>query len=319
MSLGISHYIRKQYPQATITWVCGEIVATLLRATNAADQLITVNEQRLFKGKILTKILELLKLWHKVFLHKFDVVCIGHADLRYRLLALPVRAKIIRSFRHYPNPIPLPGRYHANEYLRLITGEAKPTITAKLPQLKVTLPNHLLQLLPQNSQPNIALAPGGAKNILRDDQLRRWPIANYVALAQKIIASGYNVILTGGLTDEECKKEFAHLPIVDLIGKTSLLETIALYNNCQIVITHDTGSLHLAKLSTAQIIALFGPTIPSEKVDVTDSRIHVLWEGNKLACCPCYDGKSYATCTNNPCLQKIAIEQVFELVASISK
>lgn len=317
MSLGMSTYIREKYPEAKITWICGKIVAPLIKAANAADELIIVNEQRLFKGNAANKIIELLKIWHQIFLHRFVVLCIGHADFRYRLLALPAIAKTRRNFRHYPNPIPIPGRYHANEYLRLVTENN--SVAAKLPKLALDLPPHLLNLLPQNSQPTVALVPGGAKNILRDDKLRRWACENYVALAQNLLANGINVVLTGGASDEEFKAAFKHLKVSDLIGKSSLLETIAVYQHCQAVVTHDTGALHLAKLTNTHIIALFGPTMPYEKIDITDSKIHLLWEGQKLPCCPCYDGKNYASCNNNLCLQQIKVKTVYELIVHLIK
>ena len=318
MALGMSTYIREKYPEATITWVCGEIVAPLLRATNAADQLITVNEQRIFKGNIIVKITELLKIWRKIFFRKFDMSCVGYADFRYRFLALPAIAKTKRNFRHYPNPFPIPGRYHANEYLRLVTGNSN--IAAKLPKLTLELPASLLALLPQNSQPIVALVPGGAKNILRENIIKRWPIENYVKLAQQLLTQGYNVILTGGISDLELSQQFSHLNIIDFIGKTTLLDVIALCQHCLAIVTHDTGTLHLAKLTNTHIIALFGPTMPFEfgKIDASDLGIHFLWNGHTLPCCPCYDGKNYANCNNNLCMQKIAVNEVLELISMIN-
>lgn len=319
MALGMSTYIREKYPEAAITWICGEIVAPLLKATNAADQLITVNEPRLFAGNLIIKITELLKIWSQIFLHKFDVLCIGHADFRYHLLVLPAIAKIKRNFRHYPHPFPIPGRYHANEYLRLVTGKDCILTPAKLPKLTLDLPTYLFNLLPQNSRPAIALVPGGAKNLLHEDKVRRWSIENYVQLSQKLLAQGYNVIITGGISDLKLSTHFSHLNVINVIGKTTLLELIALYQHCYVIVTHDTGTLHLAKLTNTHIIALFGPTMPFEKIDVSDPNTHFLWNGQTLPCCPCYDGENYANCENNQCLQQIKVEAIYELVTNITK
>lgn len=67
--------------------------------------------------------------------------------------------------------------------------------------------------------------------------------------------------------------------------------------------------MHLAIASGAKVLALFGPTIPSEKVPV-DEKVRVLWGGEHLDCRPCYDGRNYADCDDNQCLKSITVERV---------
>jgi len=159
--------------------------------------------------------------------------------------------------------------------------------------------------------PIVALAPGGAKNILADDALRRWPIESYASLAKKLSALPIQLVLTGGASDEWIRKYFADIPHVDLIGKLDLLQLASLFKECRLLITHDSGPLHLSKLAACPAIGLFGPTMPAEKVGANE-KIKVLWGGERLACRPCYDGKTYAPCKNNLCLASISPEKVFE-------
>jgi heptosyltransferase-2 len=62
--------------------------------------------------------------------------------------------------------------------------------------------------------------------------------------------------------------------------------------------------MHLAFLARTPTIALFGPTRPTERLP-HDVRARMLWGGAHLACRPCYDGRDYAPCPNNVCIQAI--------------
>jgi heptosyltransferase-2 len=162
----------------------------------------------------------------------------------------------------------------------------------------------------------VALAPGGAKNILRDDALRRWPIGHYVRLAELLLKEGKEVLLTGGPSDDWVRESFKDLKARDLVGRTDLTDLVALYGQCQVVVTHDSGPMHLAALAGTPVVGLFGPTRPDEKVP-PDGPIHVLWGGEHLTCRPCYDGKNYADCLNNECMKSIGPERVLQEVQAV--
>lgn len=333
VSLGVSTYIREKHPQATITWVCGKVIAPIIKATNAADELIIVNENNLLKGNFFKKSIELFKIWKRLFLRKFDLVIIGHTDFRYRLLVFPVWTGKTRIFRKTGRCIPIAERYHGDEYLRLFTDvDNFQMLSTRLPKLEISLPSVLQQKISRKSEfkkPIIVLAPGGAKNILRDDSLRRWSIQNYINLAKRLIADDYQIVLIGGKEDDWVSSKFKDLEIIDIIGQTSLLDIVALFSVSNLLITHDSGPMHLAKLTNIPVIALFGPTNPNGRVSrycrnfvLTDKiieNIHFIWGGKNLPCCPCYDGKNYANCANNVCINSITVDEVYIFGVDIIK
>lgn len=103
---------------------------------------------------------------------------------------------------------------------------------------------------------------------------------------------------------------FEAIPHENWVGRLDLLQLVALFKQSSLFITHDSGPLHLAKLVGVSTLALFGPTNPYEKVS-TEENIEVIWGGKHLACRPCYNGKTYASCARNGCLQSLSPEQVF--------
>jgi len=156
---------------------------------------------------------------------------------------------------------------------------------------------------------------------LRDDALRRWPVERYVQLAASLTQRGHEVVLCGGPEDRWASPAFAGLPVTDVIGKLTLVETLALMQSAEVTVLHDTGPLHLAGLTSTGILAVFGPTDPRGRVPRRDNCI-ALWGGESFACRPCYDGRSYAVCSHNGCIQQVtsaaALRHVERLLASAS-
>jgi heptosyltransferase-2 len=321
MALPMIEEVRKSDPNTGITWLCGRTIAPLLHEIGGIDDVIAIDDSRLLSANLFGRFRTLLSIWIRLFGRKFNLVVIGHADWRYRLLTLTLRADIIRTFTRDRGRLwPIPGRHHADEYVRLITGYDGPESVPITPlNISPPLPERLKEKLQATSySSSIAIAPGGAKNVLHEDALRRWPLADYAALADMLIRAGHRVVLTGAPDDAWVRESFDGLPVIDFIGETNLIELIALYHSCDVVVTHDSGPMHLAGLAGTPLVALFGPTNPYEKVP-HDTRTKIIWGGENLACRPCYDGRTYADCRDNQCLKSISPDRIFEAVGNILK
>ena len=100
-----------------------------------------------------------------------------------------------------------------------------------------------------------------------------------------------------------------HLPVTDLIGTLTLPQTLALLDSGTLLVTHDTGPLHLAGITSAAIVALFGPTDPRGRLPQRPGTI-ALWGGESLPCRPCYDGHTFAACPRNDCIRQLTPDLV---------
>jgi heptosyltransferase-2 len=315
MALPMLEAIREEHENARITWVCGNPVAPLLKAFSCIDELIVVDEGKLCGASgLIPAIYELAKVCARLAGRTYDLVVTGHRDSRYQLLSCTVRATIRRSWgRNWP----IPGRYHADEYVRLVTGADGPSTTlTSLPTLRFPLSRNLQAVMNAARTPLLAIAPGGAKNTLRDQPLKRWPVQSYVELATRAVDFGWGVVITGAPSDEWVSAAFRRIPIVDLVGKTDVVDLVAVYNRCDAILTHDSGPMHLAALAGAPLVALFGPTDPAWFAP-RSRHTKVLRSGCALACRPCYDGKSYAQCAETLCMQDIGVELVIEVLKEV--
>ena len=296
-----------------VTWLCGTAVEPLLRFAGVADELVVVDERALWSASKLARVRAVLSVWRRLAGRRFDLIAIGHPDPRYRLLTLFVRARTRRSWdRRGRRPWPLWGRYHGDENVRLVLGGDAATLPRRpYPELRFPFPGHLAHELGDAPEGRVVLVPGSAKNPIRDDALRRWPLEHYVGLAQRLVAEGRQVVLAGSADDAWTREAFSGVGVTDAIGRTSLVELCGLMQGSDLVITHDGGPLHLALLAGTRLIALFGPTSPHEKVAEREGVV-VLWGGVDLACRPCYDGNEYADCPLNVCLHEVSVERVHE-------
>lgn len=318
MALPMIEAVNRIYPEARITWLCGKTVAPLLQQITAINDCIVIDEARLLSGSIPERMKVLLDVWRSLLGRRYDLIVTGHIDPRYRLIGLFARGTARRSFGRLSDRLfPVPGRHHSDEYVRLVTNIDGPdAVQGVLPVLSLAVPEQIGSLLMIGISPIVALAPGGAKNLLNDNPQRRWPLENYVRLAQRLLDNGIQVVVSGSSDDSWVCEHFHNVKVTNLIGMTNLVDLVGLYGHCDVVVTHDSGPLHLAGLAGKPIVALFGPTNPDEKVPRT-SGTKILWGGETLPCRPCYDGKKYTPCSNNVCLKSVSVDAVFKEIVRI--
>jgi ADP-heptose:LPS heptosyltransferase len=94
----------------------------------------------------------------------------------------------------------------------------------------------------------------------------RWPAARFGELARRVTGElRLPVVLTGGPGDTElAAAACAAAPdALDLVGATDLLELAELLRRARVVVSCDTGPMHLAAAVQTPVVALFGPASPS--------------------------------------------------------
>ena len=300
---------RLLYEQGTaIDWVCGRVVEPLLRLYPWIN-VLPVDDAALLSGAKAARLRAVAGVWRMLAGRRYDLVATLYYDPRYKLLTRPVRAQRRLSLsRTDRERLLVPGRHHTDEYARILTGRADAETPERLGPLPP--PNPPPCSLPRvEGRRRAVLVPGGARNLMREDALRRWPVENYVTVARELIARGFEVVLAGGPGDRWASSSFAGLEVQDAIGKLSLVESLALMASVDAVVSHDTGPLHLAGLTAAALVAIFGPTSPHVFAPNRANAV-ALWGGEGFACRPCYDGKNFAPCSNNGCVQQITPEYV---------
>ena len=134
------------------------------------------------------------------------------------------------------------------------------------------------------ARPKIALCPGAEYG-----PSKRWPAAHFAALAKKLIARDIEVMVVGGPKDRELghaiSKDAASPLLHDVTGKTTLLEAVDLLASAQVIVTNDSGLMHIAAALARPLVALYGSSSPVRTPPLT-AQARILH--TDISCRPCY-------------------------------
>jgi heptosyltransferase-1 len=144
---------------------------------------------------------------------------------------------------------------------------------------------------------------------------KHWIEERWAPLAARIQADlGLTPVLLGGPADREAATRIADAadtPLVDLAGRTSLIEAAALIERASLLIGVDTGLGHMGIAFGTPSLLLFGSTCPY--LDTTRANARVLY--HKLDCSPC---KRRPTCGwAFTCMHLITIDEVLDAARGV--
>ena len=133
------------------------------------------------------------------------------------------------------------------------------------------------------SKPMVAFCPGAEYG-----PAKRWPARYFAELAKKLAAQGRAVWLFGSVGDREIGEEIARLSggaAINLCGRTDLSSAIDLLSLAEVVVSNDSGLMHVAAAVGRPVVALYGSSSPEHTPPL--SRIsRVVRTG--IDCSPCY-------------------------------
>jgi ADP-heptose:LPS heptosyltransferase len=220
---------------------------------------------------------------------------------RTRLLRVPV------EYSH--------ANYESESFLNLVApllGDTKcmpaePFLT--IPQAAAQTADNLLAPL---AGPFVALFPGASI------PERRWPLDKFSDLARQLQGQGLTVIVLGG----DSERAFGEVVLkstrgLNLAGATTLAETAAIIKRSILLVSGDSGVLHLAVGLGVPTVSLFGPGRALKWAPRGER--HVVLNKN-LPCSPCTTFGYTPTChKNGRCISEITVDEVFEAVLGLLK
>jgi lipopolysaccharide heptosyltransferase II len=200
--------------------------------------------------------------------------------------------------------------YEAHSFFNLIapiTGQLPVDFDKPFLTVSPESTNRIRSLLqPLANKKIVVLFPGGS---IRE---RRWGRDRFHQTAQALIERGYGVVVIGGKGDlragEVIAGDFHH--IVDLCGKLSLVEAAAVLQEASLLITGDSGIMHIGYGLGIKTLSLFGPGI--EKKWAPRGNHHIVIN-KSLDCSPCTKFGYTPKCTKNAeCMKRITVDEVVQ-------
>jgi len=158
-------------------------------------------------------------------------------------------------------------------------------------------------LAPLEGRAPVALAPGAAYG-----PAKRWPVDRFEALTRLLIDAGWPVIVTGGETERALGGRLARVGAHDFTGRTGLLEAVALLARARVLVTNDSGALHLGRAAGTPVVALFGSTSPRWTGPEPEEGVILTRD---LSCSPCFRRDCPLSGDDRlRCLRDIGVEEV---------
>lgn len=315
----ILRLLRQHCPRARIDFLVKAGYADLLRAHPCVDRLILYDEDQPWWQTLQT-----------LRQTRYDIVLDLHRTLRSRLVYFGLsaahklaynkrwgrRALLVRlGWNTLRAMTPVPELYAAP--LRRLG------ITAPVPALEMTLTpesrgvarEYLRQVFPVGLRsPVLAVAPGARW------ATKRWPVERFASVAEALAASrGAAVVILGGQEDRQLAQELRHrlrMPVLDSTGQLSLMQTAALLQRCRLLLSNDSGLMHMATALQVPVVAVFGPTVQEFGFYPFRARARVV--SAALACRPC-STKGSACCPrgHHQCMQQVTSTQVLAVAQSM--
>ena len=148
-------------------------------------------------------------------------------------------------------------------------------------------------------------------------QSKRWPIPYWATLIDRLSREHVAQVVFSGAPDD--------LPLIEsvtgrmreqaanLAGKTTLPQLAALMQRADLLITGDSGPMHIAAAVGTPLIAIHGPTDPALSGPVSP---YATILRSDIWCSPCYQAKDSADCRfyTTQCMKNVTPNQVFDVV-----
>ncbi len=225
------------------------------------------------------------------------------------------------SLPKVPGPQIPPSAHQIHEYLHLTTAlganpePAAPELRLAPEEMESAVKKFGLQKI---DGPIFGLNPGAEYG-----PAKRWPVEKFIAAAQAIQKrTNCTWLLFGGKSDaaitHQIESAFPGPQSVtfDLAGKTSLRELMALLKTCRVLLTNDTGPMHVAAALGIPVVVPFGSTSPElTGPGLPGDARHRLLQSD-APCAPCF----LRECPIDfRCMNGITVERVVEAVLQTTK
>lgn len=323
--------IRAHYPNAHITWLVETAAADLVIGHRALDRVIVSRRKRWIrelKGSGRRQALaDIRRFWHALRDTDYDIIIDFQALLKSALLVWLARGKRKIGFDR--------GMQH-QEHSYLLLNERIPPVDMEVHALTRGL--MLLQAIGIDASSMVYDIPvsqrdrrqvkslldksgiAGSRPLVAINPVALWETKlwfndRFATLADRLVSEqGVDVIFTGGPGDQETIAEIRTRmteKAADFSGRTTLTMLAGLYQQSALLVTTDTGPMHLAAAVDTRVVALFGPTAPWRTGPY--GRGHTVVR-TAPSCSPCF--KRQCDVHQCRCMRDISVEMVLAAVAS---
>ena len=197
--------------------------------------------------------------------------------------------------------------HQLDDYTALLAAMNAPRVVDEIPSIR--LPVHVRERARRRlrasgvrlDRPLFGLHAGGLYG-----RAKHWGDDRYGELAERLIESGYSVVLLTSPGErqqaETISEKYGEIAIDGDSG--DVLQLAATISHCSVIVTNDSGPLHLAAALAVPSVSIFGPTDPARTVIPGATRV----VRKPVRCGPCYERE--CPLRDHRCITEISVDEV---------
>ena len=306
--------IRHTFPLAEIVVVANPLVAQLFIPHPYCDRVITYDRKGEHRG-----VPGFYRFVRQLRAERFDLAILLQKAIEAALLAflasIPQRIGFSTDSRRLflTSSVPLTSeirqKHHSRHYLEMLKAFG---ITGKNDDLRLVITqaenDYALGLLGKGRW--LAINPGAAYG-----SAKRWYPEKFADVADALAEEfSLQVVIIGGPGEKQIGRDIVsrmrYRP-VNLVGETTVREMMAVIAHCSLIITNDSGPMHVAAALQVPTVAIFGPTDHTTTYPWT-ARYRVVRQN--VECAPCLK----RVCpTDHRCMTEVTSEMVVSAAREI--
>lgn len=308
--------LRDLWPHAHFSWVINRSLLGLVNGLPGLDDVIPFDRKNLrpTPSGLLTAVGFLRDLRRR----RFDLAIDLQGLLRSGVMTLATRAPVRVGLqtaregasRFYTHRVPMPSEttHAVDRLLRVASAFGASTHSPRF-LVATSLADHLW------AESTLAAVPGPrlALNLGAHWITKRWPPEKFAQVARLAVQHFHAGLVALGAPEDRplvdsLTRALHPIPVLDLCGRTSLPQLAALCSRLDLLLSNDTGPLHLAVAAGARTVGLYTCTDPSENgpygLNSLAVRTHV-------ACAASY----LQTCPTRHCMDELSVPRVWNAVS----
>ncbi len=316
-ALPILAALRTRWPSAHLAWVINRPFQDLVRHHRDLDEIIVYNRSGNRWDPL--GLQSATNLFQRLARRQFDLTIDLQGLLRSALMTAATRARVrvgLADAREgarwfYTDLVDAPRLgLHAVERIQRIAQALGADATIPRFNLNVTQRDRDWA---RTRMAGIA-GPRVVLNVGARWETKRWPPAHFAEIGRRAVREfGASLIAVGAPGDrplvDELNQSLAPIPVLDLCGRTSLLELAALAGESDLLISNDTGPLHVAAAAGTRVIGIYTCTDP---VLTGPFGTNATTIQSCVWCAPSF----IRTCRRLECMSELSPDRVWPVVAA---
>jgi heptosyltransferase-1 len=310
-SLPFLNAIKSCFPKAEIHWVVARGLEGLLEGHPMVDEIIIIDKDKWKKpGRLSETVREVVGLLKEMRRRRYDLVIDLQGLFRSGVIAMATGAPARLGFSEareggwlfYTRKVKGGRETHAvDRYLKI--GEALGCETSEVIFPFPLMKNAEVKVRETRAamKSYVVIVPGARWDT------KKWPAERFGEIASMLPLTS---LVIGSKADQGIATEVVKASggkAVSLAGETNLRELMKIMRGAKLVISNDSGPMHIAAGFNVPIVAIFGPTSPARTGPY--GRAHVVVKSD-AECSPCFKKR----CGNLICMRRITVDMVYEKV-----